>query len=125
MDFPGLRSNAEVFIVVDVEKALGDGIVFYKSANNVILTAGVDGWLAPKYFKRAMRYDRNTNAFVCMDLDTNEAAPCHGHGLGHGRYATASSSRRGRNTTVTPWRRTGGEGGFMDKWGHRYGLVDF
>ena len=47
----GARGTSEVFIVIDMEKALADGIEFYRSANGVILTSGVDGILEPKYFK--------------------------------------------------------------------------
>ncbi len=31
-----------------------DGINFYISSNNVILTEGVDGTLEPKYFKKVV-----------------------------------------------------------------------
>jgi 2'-phosphotransferase len=48
----GARASADVFIYVDVAKAMADGIPFYRSENNVILTPGVDGVLDPKYFKR-------------------------------------------------------------------------
>jgi 2'-phosphotransferase len=34
-----------------------EGIAFYISTNNVILTEGVDGVLEPKYFKRVMKKD--------------------------------------------------------------------
>lgn len=47
----GARNSANVFIVIDMEKALSDGIEFYRSANGVILTSGVNGILEPKYFK--------------------------------------------------------------------------
>lgn len=46
----GARSSANVFIIIDMEKALSDGIEFYRSANGVILTEGVRGVLEPKYF---------------------------------------------------------------------------
>jgi len=47
----GARNSANVFIVIDMEKALLDGIEFYRSANGVILTSGINGVLEPKYFK--------------------------------------------------------------------------
>jgi 2'-phosphotransferase len=46
----GARASSKVLIFVDVAKAMADGVVFYKSRNNVILTRGLDGVLAPKYF---------------------------------------------------------------------------
>jgi 2'-phosphotransferase len=47
----GARNSANVFIIIDMEKALADGIEFYRSSNDVILTEGVDGVLESKYFK--------------------------------------------------------------------------
>ena len=48
----GMRSSAQVFIYVDTEKAMADGIKFYKSANNVILSPGnKEGVLLSQYFK--------------------------------------------------------------------------
>jgi 2'-phosphotransferase len=49
----GSRKNAQVFIYVDLARALADGIQFYKSANGVILSPGnANGVLEPKYFLR-------------------------------------------------------------------------
>ena len=50
----GMRSNAEVFIYVDIKKAMGDGMIFFQSKNEVVLTPGDEGWLAPKYFKKVI-----------------------------------------------------------------------
>lgn len=48
----GMRRNCEVAIVVDCKSAIGDGLKFFRSKNNVILCAGdCDGILGPKYFK--------------------------------------------------------------------------
>jgi 2'-phosphotransferase len=47
----GARSSADVFIIIDMEKALSDGIEFFRSFNGVILTEGINGILEPKYFK--------------------------------------------------------------------------
>ena len=47
----GARNSANVFIIIDMEKALFDGIEFYRSANRVILTSVMNGILKPKYFK--------------------------------------------------------------------------
>ncbi|CAG9101303.1 unnamed protein product [Plutella xylostella] len=47
----GLRRDAEVFIYLDLQKALDDGLKFFESENGVILTAGnKDGYILPKYF---------------------------------------------------------------------------
>ena len=53
----GMRTNCNLFIEIDMDRAMKDGITFYLSKNNVILTAGIDGVIAPKYFKRVM--DKN------------------------------------------------------------------
>ena len=56
----GMRSSAQVFIYIDVEKAMIDGIKFYKSANNVILSPGnADGFILPKYFKMVKNMRNN------------------------------------------------------------------
>lgn len=48
----GMRGSADVVIYIDMAKAMGDGIQFYVSSNQVILTAGIDGCLPPRYFMR-------------------------------------------------------------------------
>lgn len=46
-----MRRTCDVYITVDMFTAIKDGIDFYISSNNVILTEGIDGVLPPKYFK--------------------------------------------------------------------------
>jgi len=46
----GARDSSNVFIVIDMKKAMEDGIEFYCSTNGVILTSGINGILEPKYF---------------------------------------------------------------------------
>ena len=47
----GKRSNCNVKIYINMEKALNDGIKFYRSLNGVILTQGNEnGIIDPKYF---------------------------------------------------------------------------
>lgn len=68
----GMRSSSEVFIYIDMAKAIKgkketispksrgnhsciviqDGIIFYRSSNNVILTEGIGGTLPPTYFQK-------------------------------------------------------------------------
>ena len=47
----GMRKSCDLFIEIDVEKAMKDGIIFYQSENGVILTSGLNGFLDKKYFK--------------------------------------------------------------------------
>lgn len=47
----GIRHNAEVFIYINLKLAILDGLKFYKSVNNVILSPGDEnGFIRPKYF---------------------------------------------------------------------------
>lgn len=54
----GVRRNCEVFIYIDLGRAMAAGIEFYVSSNGVILTPGnEDGRLPQDYFLRAERDD--------------------------------------------------------------------
>lgn len=48
----GMRNSSQILIFVDVQKALDDGVLFYLSANGVVLTDGNEGFLSPIYFQR-------------------------------------------------------------------------
>eukprot|EP00771_Trimastix_marina_P001764 gnl/Trimastix_PCT/2861.p1 GENE.gnl/Trimastix_PCT/2861~~gnl/Trimastix_PCT/2861.p1 ORF type:complete len:220 (+),score=47.06 gnl/Trimastix_PCT/2861:41-661(+) len=47
----GMRRGCEVLIYIDAAHAMADGIEFFRSANNVILSPGLDGVIAPRYFR--------------------------------------------------------------------------
>jgi len=47
----GMRRSCEVFIEINLEKAIKDGIEFFVSTNKVVLTRGIEGLLAKHYFK--------------------------------------------------------------------------
>ncbi|EGR29175.1 hypothetical protein IMG5_161250 [Ichthyophthirius multifiliis] len=47
----GMRKTCDIFIEIDVIKAINDGIQFFVSKNNVILSSGKNGILESKYFK--------------------------------------------------------------------------
>lgn len=52
----GVRRDVNLYIYIDLKKALGDGIKFFESDNGVILTPGNDrGYLEPKYFLKAVK----------------------------------------------------------------------
>lgn len=52
----GMRNSADIFIYIDVQKALGAGYKFQLSANGVILTTGNEkGFLPPEFFSRVER----------------------------------------------------------------------
>lgn len=47
----GMRKSSQIYIYIDSQKCANDGIIFYRSENNVLLTAGVDNGKLPfKYF---------------------------------------------------------------------------
>lgn len=67
----GVRKDCEVLIYIDLDAALHDGIEFFISENNVVLTSGVNGFLAPKYFK----YVLNARTKQPFDPDFPNAPP--------------------------------------------------
>lgn len=50
----GMRTTSEVLIHIDLQKAMKDGILFYVSDNQVLLSEGVDGTIRPEYFACVM-----------------------------------------------------------------------
>jgi 2'-phosphotransferase len=56
----GARATSDVLIYIDIAAAIADGIKFYVSTNNVILTRGVDnsGQLPTRYFSRVLKRNR-------------------------------------------------------------------
>jgi len=46
----GCRTGTDVFLYIDVTRAITDGIEFVRSGNDVILTPGIEGILPSKYF---------------------------------------------------------------------------
>jgi len=52
----GMRNSADIFIYINLQKALDAGYKFQLSANGVILTAGNEkGFLPPEFFSRVER----------------------------------------------------------------------
>merc|ERR1711991_973667 len=48
----GMRNTAKVVIEIDVAAAMADGIEFFRSDNDVVLSPGnAEGIIPPKYFK--------------------------------------------------------------------------
>lgn len=60
----GFRKDAEVLIFINVHAALKDGIEFYRSENNVILSEGLNGVLETKYFSKVVDRKRGTTLDV-------------------------------------------------------------
>jgi len=45
----GMRADCDAAIYIDLRAALRDGVPFFRSTNNVILSAGIEGVIAAKY----------------------------------------------------------------------------
>merc|ERR1719221_1618110 len=71
----GMRSTAELFVHVDIKKAMEDGVVFYRSKKEVILTQGFDGWLPPKYFSKVVSIDYTTCVVEELEFDQEAGMP--------------------------------------------------
>lgn len=50
----GMRYDCEVGIWIKLKEAIEDGVPFFESVNKVILSPGLDGVIAPKYFEKAL-----------------------------------------------------------------------
>jgi len=51
----GMRSSSEILVYIDIAKAMEDKIEFFTSANNVVLTEGIEGFLPSKYFTHVIK----------------------------------------------------------------------
>ena len=57
----GMRHSCDTYIELDLAKAMKDGIPFFISKNNVILTKGIEGRL-PRVLYELRKKDRNTSS---------------------------------------------------------------
>lgn len=64
----GMRDTCDVIIVMDLPKAMREGLKFYVSQNEAVLSDGVLGVVSPKYFKAIKKYDYGTNRFEEIDF---------------------------------------------------------
>lgn len=68
-----MRKLSEMYIYVDVDKAIASGLTFSLSANGVILTEGDErGFLAPDYFSKVAK--RNGDIVMRREDDDLEPA---------------------------------------------------
>ncbi|XP_063236861.1 tRNA 2'-phosphotransferase 1 isoform X2 [Bacillus rossius redtenbacheri] len=67
----GMRRSCELYVYVDVGRALADGLKFYRSVNNVILSPGDDqGYIRPKYFSKVVQVSPRKIIMSQDDKDT-------------------------------------------------------
>jgi len=50
----GMRKSCEIYIYMNVERAMNDGARFYRSKNNVILSDGFGGVIPCRYFEKVV-----------------------------------------------------------------------
>ncbi|CAM9360250.1 unnamed protein product, partial [Heterosigma akashiwo] len=73
----GMRRSAEIWIFLDLKRALEDGIEFFLSSNGVILTPGDQrGVLSPLYFSRVV--DSRTQREIQAGLNTSNTTENRG-----------------------------------------------
>ena len=63
----GMRGTCDLYIEVNLAKAIKDDIPIYISANDVILTGGKDGYLGPEYFRKIV--NKKGNLIYSAKLD--------------------------------------------------------
>jgi 2'-phosphotransferase len=63
----GMRKSCTVYIYINAQACARDGIPFFQSDNGVLLTAGIDGVLRPKYFSHVT----DAQGGVILDHRTN------------------------------------------------------
>jgi len=69
----GMRPNCQVAIYVDLPRAAREGIQFYRSANDVILTEGIDGAVPPAYIQSVWHIQRGVQLFPTTAAFRSEA----------------------------------------------------
>lgn len=59
----GMRQNCQIAIYVDLSRAAREGVRFYRSANNVILSEGVGGAVPPAYIDRVWHIQKKIQLY--------------------------------------------------------------
>ncbi|XP_044536333.1 tRNA 2'-phosphotransferase 1 isoform X2 [Gracilinanus agilis] len=90
----GMRQNCEVAVFIDGPSALAEGILFFRSANGVILTPGdARGFLPPKYFKEALQLGSPRRPLSLAEEETEGQS---------GPQGASANSRRKNIRSVQP-----------------------
>jgi len=98
----GMRNSSDVYIYVNVQKAIDDGIQFLLSANGVVLTEGNEqGFLAPQYFERAVDKKGNTLDPAIEVPNTTSNAKPKKHAKKQFQKPIAGSAAASNQTTET------------------------
>jgi len=59
----GMRQNCQIAVYVDLPRAAREGVRFYRSSNNVILSEGVDGAVPAAYIDKVWHIQRNVQIY--------------------------------------------------------------
>lgn len=59
----GMRPNCQIAVYVDLPRAAREGIRFYRSANNVILSEGIDGAVPAAYIESIWHIQRHVRLY--------------------------------------------------------------
>ena len=63
----GMRLDSSIHIYIDTTKAMAAGIPFFRSANNVILSPGIDGIIPVKFFSKVVDV-KSAGSAVLLEL---------------------------------------------------------
>jgi len=67
----GMRQSCEIYIYINVERAMGDGIKFYRSKNNVILSDGFGGLIPLTYFEKVVDVETGRQLVSSIEAKTS------------------------------------------------------
>jgi len=74
----GMRPNCQIAVYVDLKRAALQGIRFYRSENNVILSEGIDGAVPPGFIERVWHIQRRMQLYPrAEESETAQARPEH------------------------------------------------
>ncbi|CAK8698489.1 unnamed protein product [Clavelina lepadiformis] len=67
----GMKRSCTIFIYIDLEAALKDGLEFFLSTNGVVLSPGDEkGYLKPKYFKEVVGISHGNRCSLLEDISS-------------------------------------------------------
>jgi 2'-phosphotransferase len=71
----GMRQNCEIAVYVDLPRAARDGVPFYRSQNNVLLSDGINGAVPPQYIERIVHIKQKTQIYPPPNFPLPRADP--------------------------------------------------
>ncbi len=92
-----MRSDCDVVIEIDAASAMADGVKFYKSSNDVILTSGLNGVLSTRYFREVTDWRKKTTIEIPgkkVTAKKAEPVPCPGI------YLYSDDDKRGKRQST-------------------------